>query len=134
MQSDTLEGAITMQHRRDATLAAALLDRTRARIQDPGRWTASSYALDAEHEPVHELSPRAVRWCVLGALNAVSEGLLAARELAEKELAAGAGATPNQMREKATRVRAVLKFNDQSTHAEVLSWLSGAAKSLRSRP
>jgi len=48
--------------------AIALLDAVRARLADPARHAIGAYARDAAGRPVQPTSPRAVCWCVIGAL------------------------------------------------------------------
>lgn len=49
---------------------AALLERARARIADPARWTQGALARDANGEETCAGYPNAVRWCAIGALYA----------------------------------------------------------------
>lgn len=46
----------------------------RALLQDPNRWTKGLHARDAADLPALPSSVHAVRWCLVGAIQKVSEG------------------------------------------------------------
>jgi hypothetical protein len=52
------------------TKTTALLERARARLADPYRWTRHKLARDAEGREIAPGMPGAVRWCAVGALYA----------------------------------------------------------------
>lgn len=50
------------------------LQNLRKQIAERQHWCKGAFARDLEGNKVHETSPRAVQWCIMGALGVVTKG------------------------------------------------------------
>ena len=95
-------------------LERQIIERARALIATPQMWTQGEFARDAHGEPVNWRSPKAVQFCLWGALNRAAYAMTGDRYrsvgLADHAAAA--------LRDGATSLSGV---NDRGTHAEVLA-------------
>jgi hypothetical protein len=95
-------------------LEQQIIERARALIGAPETWTQSEFARDAQGDPVSWRSPKAVRFCIWGALNRaafeITDDKRQSVSMAERAAAALRG-----------RVASLSRVNDCGTHSEVLA-------------
>ena len=95
-------------------LERQIVESARALIATPEAWTQGEFARDAYGEPVSWRSPRAVQFCLWGALNRVAYEMTGDRYrsvgLADRAATA--------LRDGVTSLSGV---NDRGTHTEVLA-------------
>jgi len=87
------------------------LGEARRLINERGNWTQNAMARDKNSKPVSEDDPKAIRWCLTGALRKTTEGdcLLTCYSLLKR-----------------TMKTSIASFNDNHTHKEVLKALDEA--------
>jgi hypothetical protein len=99
-------------------LERRIIERARALIATPDTWTQSEFARDAQGQPVSWRSPKAVRFCLWGALNRAAHEMTGDRHqaitLADHAAAVLRRGTPSLSR-----------LNDHGTHADVLALIDG---------
>ena len=95
-----------------ATLRAA-----RELIAKPEAWTKVFFARDATGKQAQANSPRAVCWCIFGALERAAIDIHASDEAHN----AAAEELDKQLRAQGSPSPTVVDFNDTCTHAEVLA-------------
>jgi hypothetical protein len=95
-------------------LERRIIERARALIATPQTWTQGEFARDACGEPVNWRSPKAVQFCLWGALNRVAYEMTGDRYrsvgLADHAAAALRDGVPS-----------LSGVNDRGTHGEVLA-------------
>lgn len=98
-----------------------ILRRGRERIATPDKWTKGAAARTSTGRRCMETSPRAVCWCMIGAINAELGGL-GWRAVEPAREALGVGYVP--------------RFNDNpaTTHADVLAAFDRAIAKLEGQP
>lgn len=92
------------------------IQRTRALLIDPNKWTKNVTAQDACAVPVNAHDPRAARWCLIGGLQREAETtreMYAAADLIEATLFNHYNLT----------VVNVADFNDNHTHEDLIALL-----------
>lgn len=98
-----------------------ILKKARELITDPEHWTRDTYARDAEGEYCNMNSPRAAKFCALGAIrrvsNSMSLGYLDSDARVAMDMLARKIGGPS-----------IAQFNDHHTHEEVLAKFDGAIK------
>lgn len=92
-----------------------ILIAARAKIERPENWTKGVFARDPQGRDVAPTSKTAVCWCTIGAITATGVGY-------DDE----ALASNYLRREIDTHDKSIWKFNDTSTHAEVLAMFDRA--------
>ena len=101
-----------------------ILVMAKAKIKDPKCWTTTITARDSHGDPVMSQSSEAVRWCVLGALMAVTHRGDRDRLMAEMAL-------ENAIKNLSGHYsRNIAKFNDEHTHAEIMELFDTAIEEL----
>lgn len=90
-------------------------------LSDPARWVRDAFSLTADGMKVSSHSPLACRWCLVGAIRKVcgqEDGALESR-LAVYDALRGVAVAGRD-------AEALARFNDSSTHADVLALLDAA--------
>jgi hypothetical protein len=97
-------------------LERRIIERARALIATPATWTQGEFARDATGEPVCWRSPKAVQFCIWGALNRAAYDTTGDRrqsiDLADRAA-----------RALRSGLTSLSDTNDRSTHQEVLAIL-----------
>src|ERR1700743_869307 len=87
-----------------------ILKDARELIADPSRWTQDSYARDVDGKTTDPINPDAVCWCAVGAIMKVKGSV--GSVIIQRPLGPLA---------EYTNGTSLISFNDNHTHAEVLS-------------
>lgn len=98
-----------------------VLTKARELIADPDNWTQGEYARDARWRSVNPLHPEAVRWCAWGAMCRAKNTLAVDYDM---------GAFGRLAPRGGSILSALMNFNDNSTHAEVLDLFDTAIGSV----
>jgi hypothetical protein len=99
-------------------LERKIIERARALIATPETWAQDEFARDAHGDPVSWRSPKAVRFCLWGALNRVAYDMTGDRHQGVS-LADHAAAALRR------RTTSLSRVNDRGTHADVLALIDG---------
>lgn len=95
-------------------LERQIVERARALIATPQTWTQGEFARDAHGEPVSWRSPKAVQFCLWGALNRVAYEMTGDRYQS-------VGLADHAAAALRDGVRSLSGVNDRGTHTEVLA-------------
>lgn len=104
----------------------AVLDAVRDVLSNPERWTKEFFALDEHGDDVPPLDPSAQCWCLAGAVVKVCGGRVKRYPKAMAALVRTVGETDGFV-----AWARVTRFNDRSTHADVLALLDETIRRLR---
>lgn len=102
--------------------ALLILKEARALIEDPSHWTQGELARDADGCLTEVLSPSAVCWCSIGALEKVSTKRTAAAERRASDVLYEAGKYLFPLHPEGFHTtQRIARVNDNQSHAEVLA-------------